>query len=177
MNSKSASLTQTTMASDSETPASPKLKDKGKKKEPEQVEENVDSDASSPETDEPKSSEPPAEQPGSQPWQAVFSPQHNAYYFYNVQTGEATWANPLAPPESSPDAAPAAAVAASSITPSPPAPAAPTYGVLEQAAIAQGIDPGLAYLDPSLLAPVPGSSNLPGGMLLYVLHLTSLTVF
>ena len=39
------------------------------------------------------------------------------------------------------------------------------YAALQEAALAQGIDPLLAHLDPSLLAPsVPGSSCGPSGM-------------
>ncbi|OXG14535.1 hypothetical protein C366_04576 [Cryptococcus neoformans Tu401-1] len=32
-----------------------------------------------------------------QPWQAVWSPEQNAYYFWNTITGEVTWTNPLQP--------------------------------------------------------------------------------
>ena len=43
--------------------------------------------------------------------------------------------------------------------------AAARYAALQEAALAQGIDPLLAHLDPSLLAPtVPGSSSGPSGM-------------
>lgn len=70
-------------------------------------------------------------------WQAIWSPQHNAYYFYNARTNETTWTNPLA--ESS----------------SASQPSSSAYNA-EEAAIAQGIDPSLAYLDPSLAA---GPSN------------------
>lgn len=46
--------------------------------------------------------------------------------------------------------------------------AAARYAALQEAALAQGIDPLLAHLDPSLLAPsVPGSSGGPGGMFFY----------
>ncbi|KAG6888164.1 hypothetical protein C0995_010175 [Termitomyces sp. Mi166 len=70
------------------------------------------------------------------PWQAIYSPQHNAYYFFNTETHETTWDNPLAsPPHTDPHAA------------------------LEAAAIAAGIDPSLAHLDPSLL-PGPSTSSL-----------------
>ena len=42
--------------------------------------------------------------------------------------------------------------------------AAARYAALQEAALAQGIDPYLAHLDPSLLAPsVPGSSGGPSG--------------
>lgn len=71
-------------------------------------------------------------------WQAIWSPQHNAYYFYNLRTNETTWTNPLA---TTADANTAASSA--------------RYNA-EAAALAQGIDPALAYLDPSLAA---GPSN------------------
>ncbi|KAK0225201.1 hypothetical protein EDD85DRAFT_856895 [Armillaria nabsnona] len=72
-------------------------------------------------------------------WQAIFSPQHNTYYFYNTVTAQTTWENPLVPqPQSQPEAA-----ASSS-----------SY----DAALAAGIDPSLAYLDPALSAPAGTSS-------------------
>ncbi|OCH84183.1 hypothetical protein OBBRIDRAFT_742025 [Obba rivulosa] len=80
-------------------------------------------------------------------WQAIWSPAHNAYYFYNAVTQETTWTNPLtvdpsaaSSSVSSPSATPAAASSTSSI-----------YD-LQAAAAAQGIDPALAHLDPSLAA-------------------------
>ena len=72
-------------------------------------------------------------------WQAIWSPQHNMYYFYNTRTKETTWTNPLQPPGD----------AAGSST-------EPKMSSTEAAAIAAGIDPSLAYLDPSLAA---GPSN------------------
>lgn len=83
-------------------------------------------------------------------WQAIWSPAHNAYYFYNAKTQETTWANPLQP------------AASASASPSPsagsPGPSASTSSMydLQAAAAAQGIDPALAFLDPSLAA---GPSN------------------
>ncbi|EKM56662.1 uncharacterized protein PHACADRAFT_54914, partial [Phanerochaete carnosa HHB-10118-sp] len=82
-------------------------------------------------------------------WQALWSPVHNAYYFYNSKTQETTWTNPL---EASSSASP---VASSS---SDPQAFTSTAGALQAAAAAQGIDPSLAYLDPSLVA---GTSSTP----------------
>jgi hypothetical protein len=88
-------------------------------------------------------------------WQAVFSPQHNAYYFYNASTAETTWVNPLQPSPSDPsdsstgaqDTA-ADAQADGDVNPNPYDP-----NSLEARAIAAGIDPSLAHLDPSLAGP------------------------
>ena len=95
-------------------------------------------------------------------WQAIYSPQYNTYYFYNTETQETTWTNPL-------QSAEAAASTSTSQEPDAQNPAAlssmdPRYVALQQAAIAQGIDPALAYLDPSLGAPMPSASIGPDGM-------------
>jgi len=72
-------------------------------------------------------------------WQAIWSAPHSAYYFFNSRTQETTWANPLG----------TGGDAGSS--------AQGTAGYDAQAAaLAQGIDPALAHLDPSLGA---GPSN------------------
>ncbi|KAH6903310.1 hypothetical protein BKA70DRAFT_1155621 [Coprinopsis sp. MPI-PUGE-AT-0042] len=109
----------------------------------------------------------------AQGWQAIFSPQHNAYYFFNSITQETTWVNPMQPqPEASGSGSasgsePPTNASASSITePAGQEPEASTsastpaaishYSALQAAAIAQGIDPALAHLDPSLLSSVPG---------------------
>jgi hypothetical protein len=73
-------------------------------------------------------------------WQAIWSPQHNAYYFHNLRTNETTWTNPLA---NNADASAAGPSSSSRFS-------------AEAAALAQGIDPALAHLDPSLAA---GPSN------------------
>nr|GAT44438.1 predicted protein [Mycena chlorophos] len=96
-------------------------------------------------------------------WQAIYSPQHNAYYFYNTETQETTWTNPLqagaeasgsgSAPQQQQDAA--AAAAASSID--------PRYAAMQNAAMAQGIDPALAYLDPSFAGSASTSAGLPAG--------------
>jgi WW domain len=92
------------------------------------------------------------------PWQAIFSPQYNTYYFYNTETQETTWENPLLPNQYASGSAP-------NEVPTDPAPfdetsggSASQYAALQAAAIAAGIDPSLAYLDPSLLSSVPSSS-------------------
>ena len=83
-------------------------------------------------------------------WQAVWSPQHNAYYFYNSKTQETTWKNPLEP-EASSSASAAATPAEPEASTSTSAAVSSMYA-LQAAAAAQGIDPSLAYLDPSLAA-------------------------
>lgn len=113
-------------------------------------------------------------------WQAIFSPQHNAYYFYNTLTNETTWTNPLQPEPSTSSAAPAAEgdatdaaspTASTSKSPQPesaesriqtgPSASTSSYVALQAAAIAQGIDPSLAYLDPSLVSPSAISGPAP----------------
>ncbi|WVF67573.1 hypothetical protein IAT40_002331 [Kwoniella sp. CBS 6097] len=37
----------------------------------------------------------------AQPWQAVWAPEQNAWYFWNTKTGEVSWTNPLEPASSS----------------------------------------------------------------------------
>ena len=96
-------------------------------------------------------------------WQAVFSPSHNAYYFYNSVTHETTWTNPL---QSAADAGPSG----STDEPSDPAGASSssTPGAaydIYAAAAAQGIDPALAHLDPSLAA--SSSSSAGSGAFAY----------
>ena len=81
-------------------------------------------------------------------WQAIWSPQHNMYYFYNTRTNETTWTNPLA----NSDASASTSTSTSSTS--------TYYDAAAAAAIAQGIDPSLAYLDPSLAAGPSASSLL-----------------
>ena len=110
-------------------------------------------------------------------WQAVWAPQYNMYYFYNPVTHETTWANPLQPEAGS------SYLSATSNQTAPSDPqnmeedagtnsstdlaATSQYAALQAAAIAQGIDPLLAHLDPSLRASMQGASSVPGGMLLF----------
>jgi hypothetical protein len=85
-------------------------------------------------------------------WQAIWSPQHNTYYFYNSETKETTWINPLEPTPSTSTSEP-------DPSSSQPGPSLidPHYAMLQANAMAQGIDPSLAHLDPSLAS----SSGLP----------------
>ncbi|GAA6038027.1 hypothetical protein JCM8097_007506 [Rhodosporidiobolus ruineniae] len=76
-------------------------------------------------------------------WQAVFSPEANAWYFWNSETHETTWTNPRDP---------SAAAAASSSSSSAAQPATSTDSAAEDGAAEgalPGIDPDLAWLDPS----------------------------
>lgn len=83
-----------------------------------------------------------AMQPSSHRWQAIWSPSHNAYYFYNADTGETTWTNPLADSSSS-----SALTTTTSATTTEAA-----VSSEEELAQRAGIDPDLAFLDPGLYA-------------------------
>jgi len=98
--------------------------------------------------------------PGPTPWQAIFSPQHNAYYFYNIETQETTWENPLLPSASSSSTSTPGPSMDPTHTSSddPTAGSTNQYAALQAAAFAAGIDPSLAHLDPSLLSSLPSSS-------------------
>jgi len=129
----------------------------------------------------------PATPPAS-PWQAIFAPQYNTYYFYNTLTQETTWINPLEQQQQQPEASTSSSATPASVTEhtqiqvqneneneneqeqdaTAAAAQATTasavsarHAALQAAALAQGIDPLLAHLDPSLLASpsVPGSSG------------------
>lgn len=95
--------------------------------------------------------------PSAGDWQAIWSPAHGAYYFYNAKTQETTWVNPLESAEPSTSAAPPVpttdepAAASASTSSSTPSSLQALYD-LQAAAAAQGIDPSLAHLDPSLAA-------------------------
>jgi len=97
----------------------------------------------------PSTSQQQTQVPSAGDWQAIWSPAHNAYYFCNTATQETTWTNPLQAPiaEATPPVpagdAPADVDASAGH---------PSIYDLQAAAEAQGIDPALAYLDPSLVA-------------------------
>lgn len=96
-------------------------------------------------------------QSSTTPWQAIWSSQHNAYYFFNSVTLETTWVNPLQASESTTSSSSASAPSHSA-SPQPEAgPSTSSYSALQAAAVAAGIDPSLAHLDPSLSSTVPGS--------------------
>ncbi|KAF8497482.1 hypothetical protein F5888DRAFT_1613292 [Russula emetica] len=96
--------------------------------------------------------------PSSVNWQAIWSPAHSAYYFFNASTQETTWVNPLQPPSAI--SGDGDSNATSTTTPSSSAPAPASARPFFFAAAAQGIDPSLAYLDPSLAG---GAISAPGG--------------
>ncbi|KAJ4490058.1 hypothetical protein J3R30DRAFT_3278447 [Lentinula aciculospora] len=116
-----------------------------------------------------ESSEPPASGSANlasaasfTPWQAIYSPQYNSYYFFNSETNDTTWENPLVALDSTttnPALGSPVESSTSAIEGASTAGALPSYNALQAAAIAQGIDPSLAHLDPSLAGPVPGSSS------------------
>ena len=130
-------------------------------------------------------------------WQAIWSPAHNAYYFYNSMTRETTWVNPLQQGQQQQavegsngkgkekatgdenaseddktegqdqgdeddqgnDAGPSTTSATTGSVPSTTTPALSQWEQMQANAIAQGIDPSLAHLDPSLAA----GPSLPSG--------------
>ncbi|KAJ8462966.1 hypothetical protein ONZ45_g17747 [Pleurotus djamor] len=134
------------------------------------AESSKEAEESTSESTSPAEAQPEASSSSATPqtaWQAIYSPSHGAYYFYNTETQETTWTNPLQEQEAStstsasqePETEPSA-----SETPEPSGGPAPTYTAAQQAAIAAGIDPSLAYLDPSLAyAGIPGGSAAPNG--------------
>ncbi|GAA6054525.1 hypothetical protein JCM3770_005829 [Rhodotorula araucariae] len=79
----------------------------------------------------------PADSP-QDAWQAVFSQDANAWYFWNAHTGETTWSNPRDAASSSDAAAGPSAAPASAAATDPNA--------------LPEIDPDLVWLDPSLAA-------------------------
>jgi WW domain len=86
-------------------------------------------------------------------------------------TQETPWIDPLQQPQPEGSTSSTTAVTQETtwINPEPEASTSSTtaarYAALQEAALAQGVDPLLAHLDPSLLAPsVPGSSGGPSGM-------------
>ena len=118
-------------------------------------------------------------------WQAIWSPAHNAYYFHNPATLETTWANPIQQGQQQADSKGKGKGNATGETegdgdetegqnednekrgnvvgPSTNAtgatPVLTPWQQMQANAIAQGIDPSLAHLDPSLAA----GPSLPSG--------------
>jgi len=115
-------------------------------------------------TSDPTASDPAV--PSSTPWQAIFSPQFNAYYFYNAETQQTTWENPLLPADLSslptpgqPDSSDALKDHDDNSTTDAGEYSNTAYTALQAAAAAAGIDPSLAHLDPTLLSSLPSSST------------------
>lgn len=93
--------------------------------------------------------------PTSTPWQAIFAPQYNAYYFYNTETQQTTWENPLlSSVSSSSSQTPTDSGSADTADPAS-TPYTSPQAALQAAALAAGIDPSLAHLDPTLLSSIP----------------------
>lgn len=111
--------------------------------------ENVANDATS-------STEPLADVTAQNEWQAVWSAPHNAYYFFNSRTQVTTWVNPLQPSPPSASAEPAQASSSTTSaakTGEPSTSQAGSQATGTDAATLNGIDPELAFLDPSLYVP------------------------
>ncbi|KAK2462425.1 hypothetical protein APHAL10511_005559 [Amanita phalloides] len=138
--------------------ASPDVADEVEEEEQGSSDEAEDSDQSE-NNDEGKDAATSAQSAGA--WQAIYSPQYNAYYFYNAKTQETTWTNPLAASNS---ASASTSAFQESDAQVPTSSLDPRFAAMQEAAIAHGIDPALAYLDPSLGAPIPSASVGPGGV-------------
>ncbi|CAE6444717.1 unnamed protein product [Rhizoctonia solani] len=135
------------------TPENEESKDTEKETEDKTKDTDEADDANPPLPDEPL--------PPQTEWQAIWSPAHNAYYFFNSRTSETTWVNPLDPSASTSTSTPTA--------PEPTTqPTAPKLEPKETTTSEQpppdlshlnGIDPELAYLDPTLAVPSAGSKG------------------
>lgn len=104
------------------------------------------------------SAEPPSQ---TTEWQAVWAPTYNAYYYFNPRTNETTWTNPLAPTDSVSESDHAGASTSTAAAAQQPSASSSTGDVttpisapLPNPAVLNGIDPSLAYLDPSLSNPL-----------------------
>ncbi|CAE6493511.1 unnamed protein product [Rhizoctonia solani] len=96
--------------------------------------------------------------PPQSEWQAIWSPAHNAYYFFNARTNETTWVNPLDPSAST------ASTSAPQVQTQPPTEPEPKETTADEKpppdlSYLGGIDPELAYLDPTLAVPSAGSKG------------------
>ncbi|KAH7337505.1 hypothetical protein B0J17DRAFT_663239 [Rhizoctonia solani] len=111
-------------------------------------------------TDEADDANPPLPDeplPPQTEWQAIWSPAHNAYYFFNARTSETTWVNPLDPSAST-------STPATQPAPEPEPEPEPKETTTSEApppdlSHLNGIDPELAYLDPTLAVPSAGSKG------------------
>ncbi|GAA5988363.1 hypothetical protein JCM5350_004414 [Sporobolomyces pararoseus] len=84
-------------------------------------------------------------------WQAVFSPEANAWYFWNSKTNETTWENPKQSKKAQAESASTSVPTTEPSTSSAPQPPLPS----EEPTTSDGlppIDPDLAWLDPSAAA-------------------------
>ncbi|ODN83487.1 hypothetical protein L202_01623 [Cryptococcus amylolentus CBS 6039] len=117
--------------------------------------------------DEPSAGEDQAEGGDTKGWQAVWAPEQNAYYFWNSNSGEVTWTNPLAPPPLPRDASQPPLP-----NEPPPLPAGPAPTVSAPVSAAPDVDPHnqfgqLPEIDPALALLLPpsqrGNAGAPGG--------------
>jgi hypothetical protein len=124
-----------------------------------QVAEKPPEDQEPPEQSTSSSSKSPVEgeTAPSSAWQAIYSPQHNAYYFYNSVTTETTWINPLQPDSASPDDPSHSAQDGDTPEAGPSTSFSSPHEALQAVAVAAGIDPSLAHLDPTLAASLPNA--------------------
>ncbi|KAN0109516.1 hypothetical protein V8E52_009159 [Russula decolorans] len=102
---------------------------------------------------------------GNGNWQAIWSPGHSAYYFYNSSTQETTWVNPLQPPSASSGDGD---TTSTTIAPSPSAPTpasgsgsgpapSPSTGGSDNPNAPQEGDPSSSSSSASGATPVPAS--------------------
>ncbi|CAE6402244.1 unnamed protein product [Rhizoctonia solani] len=125
------------------------------------VKEHESEDKNKDETEQPDDANPPLPDepvPPQTEWQAVWSPQHNAYYFFNSRTGETTWVNPLDPAVSTTSAS-SVQTEAQPTTESKPEETSVGEKPPPDLSYLGGIDPELAYLDPTLAVPSAGSKG------------------
>ncbi|GAA5907600.1 hypothetical protein JCM8208_000014 [Rhodotorula glutinis] len=117
----------------------------------------ADDSPAQPDTDDPQASAPPVAPP-TDAWQAVFSQDANAWYFWNAATGETTWTNPRDAPPSTTAAAPSTSASTSagpssaSPAPAPAASSTTDTPAADPSSALPDIDPDLAWLDPALAA-------------------------
>ncbi|KAL4072181.1 hypothetical protein J3A83DRAFT_4239641 [Scleroderma citrinum] len=164
---------QTVCPSREATSESTTSSDKGKEKEesslvqssPAGEVQSSSSGSTSPTPDDNTSTPAPSGTLSAGAWQAIFSPQHSAYYFYNIETSETTWVNPLQQSSASTPSTASDVDSTANVNPNPYDP-----NSLEARALAAGIDPSLAHLDPSLALP---ANATPAGA--YAAHFNART--
>ncbi|WVR09513.1 hypothetical protein IAU60_006581 [Kwoniella sp. DSM 27419] len=106
-----------------------------------------------------------------QPWQAVWAPEQNAWYFWNTKTSEVSWTNPLEPASSSEPGASAQPPLPDEAPPLPsgPAPTSSAYAHAQTQAQApmtnawESTDPSLPEIDEGLLHMVGGGGSTARG--------------
>jgi hypothetical protein len=100
-------------------------------------------------------------------WQAIWSPAHSAYYFYNSTTQETTWVNPLQPPSAtSGDSNATTTTAATSPSAPTPTPASGSGSVPSTSTSTGGSDNPNAPQegDPSSSSSASGATPVPASI-------------